>query len=115
MGSPARMLNQKWTYAEYLTWDDDQRWEIIEGVAYAMTPAPSFRHQNVALKIVSRMERFFSGKNCTPFMAPFDVVIDEMNVVQPDVFVVCDRSKITDANIQGAPDLVIEISPPQPP
>ena len=77
-----------------------------------MTPGPSFRHQNVALKIVSRFERFFSGSNCTPFMAPFDVVFDETNLVQPDVFVVCDRNKITDANVTGAPDLIIEILSP---
>ena len=52
------------------------------------------------------------GKTCKPFVAPTDVVFDEYNVVQPDLLVVCDRSKITEANIQGAPDMVVEILSP---
>lgn len=101
-----------WTYADYLTWDDDQRWELIDGVAYAMSPGPSASHQRLVLKLGSRFERHFSGKTCTPYIAPFDVVLDETNVVQPDLFVVCDRDKITDANVSGAPDLIIEILSP---
>ena len=112
MGEPARKYDATWTYTDYLTWDDDQRWELIDGVAYAMSPGPSYLHQNVALKIGSRLEQHFSGKTCTPFIAPFDVVFDDTNVTQPDVFVVCDRNKITYANIQGAPDLIVEILSP---
>jgi Uma2 family endonuclease len=112
MGRAARKFDTTWSYADYLTWEDGQRWEIINGEAYAMTPGPSFRHQSIALRIGSRLERFFSGKGCTPFMAPFDVVFNETNVVQPDLFVVCDRNKITDANVTGAPDLIIEILSP---
>lgn len=112
MGTAARKLEETWTYADYLTWDDGQRWEIINGVAYAMTPAPLIFHQNIARKMISRLDRHFTGKNCTPFIAPVDVVLDESNVVQPDLFVVCDRNKITAANITGAPDLIIEILSP---
>jgi len=112
MGDPARKLDDIWTYAEYLTWNDGQRWELLDGVAYALSPEPSFIHQNVALKIGARLERHFSGKPCIPFIAPFDVVLNDTNVVQPDLFVVCDRNKITQVNITGAPDLIIEILSP---
>ena len=112
MGSTARKFDDTWTYADYLTWDDDQRWELIDGAAYAMTPCPTYFHQNIARKLISRLDRHFTGRSCTPFIAPFDVVFDETNVVQPDVFVVCDRNKITHANISGAPDLIFEILSP---
>ena len=112
MGSPARKIEQKWTYADYLTWDDDQRWELIDGAAYAMTPGPTFLHQNIARKLISRLDRHFTGRSCTPFIAHFDVVLDDTNVVQPDVFVVCDRDRIMNANITGAPDLIFEILSP---
>ena len=112
MGPLAYQLDHKWTYADYLTWDDDQRWEIIDGEAYAMTPAPLIRHQRISMNISSVMAAFFRGKSCIPFYAPTDVVFDETNVVQPDLMVVCDRSKITERCIEGAPDLIIEILSP---
>lgn len=103
---------QKYTWSDYLTWPAEERWEIIDGVAYNMTPAPSVRHQTVAAKLVSQLEQKLKNKRCKPFIAPVDVVLSEYDIVQPDVFVVCDKSKITEANIQGAPDLVIEILSP---
>lgn len=112
MPSTALKLEPKFTYADYRTWPDDERWELIDGVPCAMTPAPRTRHQRISLKISSRLERFFDGKRCVPFDAPTDVVLNEENVVQPDVFVVCDRDKITEENIQGAPDLVVEVTSP---
>ncbi len=112
MGSLALKIEQKWTYTDYCGWDDDQRWELIDGVAYAMTPSPTVFHQNIARKLISRLDRHFTGRSCTPFIAPVDVVLDETNVVQPDLFVVCDRNSITKANISGAPDLIIEILSP---
>ena len=112
MGSPALKLEKKWTYAEYATWDDGKRWEIIDGEVYAMSPAPNLRHQRISRKISAAFENFFKGKPCEPFEAPTDVVLDEYNVVQPDLLVVCDKSKLTAANVQGAPDLVIEILSP---
>jgi Uma2 family endonuclease len=101
MGSPALKLEQKWTYAEYATWDDGKRWEIIDGEVYSMSPAPSLKHQRISRKISALFENFFKGKSCEPFEAPTDVVLDEYNVVQPDLLVVCDRSKLTAANVQG--------------
>ncbi len=112
MGPLAEDMGRRFTYAEYCTWDDDQRWELIDGVPYNMTPAPTTRHQRISGSIFSLLSGYLRGKVCTPFYAPTDVVFDEHNVVQPDLLVVCDQGKITEANIQGAPDLIIEILSP---
>ncbi len=96
---------QKFTWDDYLTWPDDERWEIIDGVTYNMTPAPSVRHQNITGKLYSQLEQKLRDKTCRPFIAPVDVILSEYDIVQPDVFVVCDKNKITEANIKGAPDL----------
>lgn len=112
MGSPARKIDQKFTYDDYTTWPDDERWEIIDGEAWDMSPAPSLKHQRVLYNLSTIFGIFFHGKPCQPFFAPTDVVLDETNIVQPDLLVVCDKSKMTPANIQGAPDLVVEILSP---
>ena len=112
MGSPSRGIKQTYTYADYLTWPDDERWEIIDGEAYAMTPAPTTKHQRIVRKITTRLDHFFNGKPCEPFMAPTDVLLDDRNIVQPDILVICDPAKITEKNIQGTPDVVIEILSP---
>lgn len=112
MGSTARSEARKFTYADYLTWPDDERWEIIAGEAWCMTPAPSLKHQTVAGNLFSLLNGYLRGKPCTPFIAPIDVVLAETDVVQPDIVIVCDKEKLTDANIQGAPDLVVEILSP---
>ncbi|MCK4468092.1 MAG: Uma2 family endonuclease [Desulfobacterales bacterium] len=109
-------LSQKtkkgFTYADYLTWPDDERWELINGEAYNMTPAPTTRHQNIVYNVSFILKSKLLNKSCRPFVAPTDVVLSEYDVVQPDVFVVCDEKKITEANIQGAPDLIVEVLSP---
>jgi len=112
MGSTAQRGNAKCTYADYKTWPDDERWEIIDGDAFAMTPAPSLKHQKTLGTLHLKLAGFFLGKACSAFLAPTDVVLDETNVVQPDLLVVCDKNKMTGANIQGAPDLVVEVLSP---
>ena len=112
MGTTAEKRGNGFTYRDYLTWPEDERWEIIGGDAYAMTPAPSIRHQAISLYLSTQFGNFFKGSGCKPFPAPTDVVFDAQNVVQPDLLVVCDKSKITENNIQGAPDLIIEILSP---
>jgi Uma2 family endonuclease len=77
-----------------------------------MSPAPSTSHQRVTGRLFSRLERHLAGKPCQPFIAPTDVKLSETDVVQPDIFVVCDPSKITPNYIDGAPDLVIEVLSP---
>jgi Uma2 family endonuclease len=112
MGSMAKSSGVRFTYSDYQTWPDDERWEIIGGKAYAMTPAPSLKHQKALGTLHLKFAGFFLGKASTVFIAPTDVVLDDRNVVQPDLFVVCDKNKMTDANIKGAPDLVIEVLSP---
>lgn len=103
---------RRFAYADYKTWPDDERWEIIDGDAFNMTPAPGLNHQKVLGNFHAVFHAYFKGKPCSPFVAPTDVVLDDFNVVQPDLLVVCDTNKITEANIQGAPDLVVEILSP---
>lgn len=113
MGYPSiKKSLQKFTWSDYITWPDSERWEIIDGVAYNMTPAPSVRHQILAGKFYSQLDQKLKNKPCRPFIAPVDVVLSEYDIVQPDVFVVCDKKKITDRNIQGSPDLAVEILSP---
>jgi Uma2 family endonuclease len=102
----------RYTVTDYLSWNDDERWELIDGVVYNMSPAPTTRHQNIAGRLYSRLEQTLRGKPCQPFIAPVDVILSERDVVQPDVIVVCDPAKITEKNIQGAPDLVVEVLSP---
>ena len=108
----AQKAEKKLTYADYITWPDGERWELIDGQAYNMTPAPSFRHQKIVFNFASLLRDALKGNPCVAGIAPTDVVLSESDVVQPDVFVVCDEKKITEANIQGAPDLIIEVISP---
>lgn len=107
----AHREEKRYTYADYVTWPDNERWEIIDGEAYNMSPAPKTKHQdivsNLHILIKTHKDNF-----CYTGIAPTDIIFDEYNVVQPDVFVVCDKSKVTDNNIQGAPDLIIEVLSP---
>ncbi|HBG05271.1 MAG: hypothetical protein A2075_20855 [Geobacteraceae bacterium GWC2_58_44] len=112
MGPTAEKTGNGFTYSDYLRWPEDERWEIIDGEAYAMTPAPSIRHQRISRFLISLFTQFLKGKNCEPFQAPTDVVLDERNIVQPDLLIVCDKNKTTEKNVQGAPDLVVEILSP---
>ncbi len=100
------------TLADYLALPDDVRAELIDGVFYEMA-SPSFVHQKIGLSIFATLEQYVrvnEGK-CEVMAAPLDVQLDcdDTTVVQPDVFVICDRSKITRAGVVGAPDLVVEV------
>ena len=105
--------DKTYTFKDYLTWPDDEKWEIVGGMAYNMTPAPTVKHQSIVWKICRVIDKNDEKiGDCSAFSAPTDVVLDEYNVVQPDIFVVCDKGKITEENIQGAPDLIIEVVSP---
>ncbi|MBI4778089.1 Uma2 family endonuclease [Candidatus Desantisbacteria bacterium] len=126
MGFAAREKEERFTYGDYLKWPDDQRWELIDGVAYDMSPAPSRRHQEIVLEIASQFHDYLKEKPCKVYVAPFDVRLPEFDedmaylaadeeietVVQPDIVVVCDRDKLDDRGCKGAPDIVIEILSP---
>lgn len=105
------MKSEKYGYGDYKHWPDDLKCEILDGVIYDMSPAPRIRHQDVASNFHIALKTH-PGNPCYTGIAPTDIVLDEHNVVQPDVFLVCDRNKITELNIRGAPDLIIEIVSP---
>jgi len=109
------------SYADYLTWDDNQRWELIDGEAFCMSPAPNRIHQKWLGELFAQFHAHLEGKPCEVYIAPVDVRLSETNaapdeetltVVQPDLVVVCDRDKLDDRGIKGAPDLVVEIISP---
>lgn len=112
MSSVAEKLRQSFTVADYLAWPEGERWELIEGVPYLMSPAPSIKHQSIVGRIFSRLEQSLRDKPCKPFVAPVDVILSEQDVVQPDVLVVCNPEKIAEKAIQGAPDLIFEVLSP---
>jgi len=107
---------QEFTYADYCTWQDDERWELIDGKAYAMSPSPSMLHQEISGNLYLQLAGFLKGKPCRVFFAPFDVRLNantfDNTVVQPDLVVICDRSKLKDTGCIGTPDMVIEILSP---
>ena len=112
MNSIIKSHSARYTVADYMNWPDEERWELIDGVAYDMSPAPTIKHQNIAGRIYSRFEQKLRGKTCQPFIAPVDVVLSDIDVVQPDVIVVCDPKNITERNIQGSPNWVAEVLSP---
>ena len=104
----------RYTYADYLLTPDDVRYELIEG-ELTMAAAPSIAHQRVVRNFAVRMSPFVDANGLGEiFMAPTDVYFSDTNVLEPDLlFVSTARAHIiTEANIQGAPDLVIEIASP---
>ena len=112
-------LSKKYTYADYLKWQFDERVELIHGKIYRMSPAPNLEHQRVSRRLMNFLENFLNEKKCEAFAAPTDVVLplppkkvknDKIDiVVQPDVFVVCDPSKLGTQSCVGAPDWIIEV------
>ncbi len=120
MGDPASAPDERFTYRHYRSWPDDERWELIDGRAWAMSPAPLRSHQKLSGRLFHRLSAYLEGKPCEVYAAPFDVLLpagdepdDEVDsVVQPDLVVVCDKSKLTRAGARGAPDLVVEILSP---
>lgn len=115
-------LNASYTYADYLTWKFEERVELIKGRIWKMSPAPARVHQKISGNIFYLFKHFLKGNNCgcEVYDAPFDVRLSRKNkkneeittVVQPDICVICDLSKLDDKGCVGVPDLVIEILSP---
>ncbi len=112
MNSVPKQHQQRFGVGDYLSWSDGERWELIGGVPFNMSPAPSIKHQTIVGTIYSRFEQWLRGKSCKPFIAPVDVILSESDVVQPDMLVVCNPDKIGDKAIHGAPDLAVEVLSP---
>jgi Uma2 family endonuclease len=114
--------SRRYTYADYLGWDDDVRRELIDGFVYALS-APIFEHARITSKLLIWIGGFIEKRKgkCEICHAPFDVRLsltgeianDKINtVVQPDICVVCDPSKLDDLGCLGAPDLIVEALSP---
>ena len=107
---------KRYTYADYYTWNDGKRYELIDGTAYLMEPAPLFTHQRISIKLENQIENYLKGKPGEMSHAPFDVRLNFDNgdntVLQPDIVVFADQSKLFGTGCIGAPDLVIEILSP---
>ena len=120
MGPLAYKLEELFTYGDYRTWNDDERWELIDGIPFCMSPAPKVVHQSILMELGKQFAVYLTGKPCKVFPAPFDVRLPEADenddlvttVVQPDLTVICDKGKLDEAGCRGAPDLVVEILSP---
>lgn len=110
----------QYTFADCLTWEENERIEIIDGEAVMMAP-PSRVHQEISGALFAQLYNFLEGKKCRVYAAPFAVRLFERDgeapenvdtVVEPDISVVCDTDKLDNHGCKGAPDLVIEILSP---
>jgi Uma2 family endonuclease len=109
----------RYTVGDYMSWPDTVRCEIIGGAVHDMAPAPGLAHLTAVLDLAAYLrsqlgQRAGPGRRpCHVFVAPVDVVLGDDTVVQPDIVVVCDPAKLAGGkNVQGAPDLVVEVLSP---
>jgi Uma2 family endonuclease len=113
-------FSKSYTYADYMKWTFEERLELIRGKLFKMSPAPNRLHQKLSREIAGELFNYLKGKPCEVYTAPFDVRLprkskddgDILTVVQPDICVVCDPSKLDDRGCLGAPDIVVEILSP---
>ena len=115
MAKPLLKNDKIYTYQDYLSWGEDVRYELIDGVAYALA-APLQIHQIILVELTTLLNTFLKGKTCRLLIAPSSVKLNASDpkdtVFEPDLFVVCDRSKLDGRTYNGVPDLIIEITSP---
>jgi Uma2 family endonuclease len=113
-------LDGTYSYIDYLRWHFKERVELIRGKIMKMSPAPNVRHQSLISNMSGLFYNHFHKQSCLYFIAPFDVRLPianlrngkENTVVQPDLCIICDLSKLDHQGCAGAPDLVVEILSP---
>ena len=109
-------LSRQYTYADYLTWEFQERVELLRGWVTRMSPGPNTYHQRISRELFVAIGTHFRGHPCEAFSAPYDVRLPRTGggetVVQPDICLVCDPAKVTRRGIDGAPDWIIEILSP---
>ncbi len=122
---PVKTLNEidftaSYSYADYMRFEFEERLEIIKGYIFEMSPAPSRLHQKLSGRIYVPIYNALNGHKCEVYSAPFDVRLakktqedkEVFTVVQPDIVVVCDQTKLDKRGCIGAPDIVVEILSP---
>lgn len=120
MGLPA--AKEYYTFADYLTWDESERWELIDGKPYMMATPTTF-HQTILGELFGQIREFLKDKPCRPYLdlAPFSVRLFETDddtsddvdtIVEPDLSVICEKNKVDQNGCKGAPDLIIEVLSP---
>lgn len=123
MGLPQDRERERYTYRQYLTWPEGERYELIDGIAYAMSPVPRLEHQRVSGEIYAQIHSNLKDGPCRVFAAPTDVRLsavhaaetedNEPTVVQPDLLVGCRNELFTERGVAGAPELIVEIISPE--
>jgi len=116
-------LTKRYTYADYYSWRDDMRRELYDGFIREIPESPNTKHQTVAGNLLFIFSTFLRKKTTKAIHAPFDVRLPENSieiadnqiytVVQPDISVFCDSTKLEERSALGAPDLIIEIVSPK--
>lgn len=120
---PSFAYGATYTYADYLLWNVKERYEIIKGRLFKMSPAPLRVHQEISRNLEYELLKYFEDTSCRIYNAPFDVRLvdtrkqsakdeDITTVFQPDLCVVCDEKKLDRRGCIGAPDFIIEILSP---
>lgn len=116
---PQLKAEKQCTYADYLKFPNDERWEIIDGIPF-MQSAPTWQHQSISRELMLQFGGYLRNSQCQVFAAPFDLRLpkvdekdeDVTNVYQPDLLVICDKSRLKGTGYYGIPSLVIEILSP---
>ena len=115
MALSAEKIN--YTFADVLSWDEDERIEIVSGKVFMMA-TPSRIHQKITGELFRQLANFLEGKQCGVYAAPFGVRLFEQDgdsaenvdtVVEPDISLVCDRSKLDKRGCKGASDMIVEV------
>ena len=117
---PLPVSKDHYTFADCLTWDENDRIEIVNGEAIMMSP-PSTAHQLISGELYRQLANYLDGKKCRAISAPFAVRLFEKagdstddvdTMVEPDISVVCVLSRLDKNGYRGAPDMVVEILSP---
>jgi Uma2 family endonuclease len=109
--------DRRYTYADYLSWEGPERYQLIYGEAFMMA-SPSVEHQAILVELSRQFSNWLRGKPCRVFVAPLDVRLfpeednSDKTVVQPDLLVVCGRDKLAKGSVNGPPDIAVEIISP---
>ena len=105
-------LSKIYTWDDYQKLPDDQRFEIVGGRLFAMSPGPGTRHQEIVTRLCASLHSQAKSGGCRVFVAPTDFKVSEHSVVQPDLMVVCNKEQIHEKYIDGSPSLVVEVLSP---